>query len=126
MFEKQTPLYTCDDCLFKAISCQHIKPDEFEVIRRMSTQLNFNKGEVILKQGAKASHTVFLHKGIVKFNYQNEHNKNFIMTIVTGPRILGGANLFFKDTNMFSLVAVENCELCLIDNRALNQALVSE
>jgi CRP/FNR family transcriptional regulator, polysaccharide utilization system transcription regulator len=122
MFEKQA-LYNCDDCLFRTISCQHLTADEFEVIRRMSTQLYFEKGEIILKQGAKATHTVFLHHGIVKFNYQNEQGKNFIMTIVTGPRILGGANLFFKETNLFSLVAVENSELCLIDNRAFGQAL---
>jgi len=124
MFEKHVPLYNCDDCLFKSISCQHLSHDEFELIRRMSTQLHFEKGETILKQGAKATHMVFLHRGIVTFNYQNEHAKNFIMTIVTGPKILGGANLFFKETNVFSLVAVENCELCLIDNRAFGQALV--
>jgi CRP-like cAMP-binding protein len=124
MFEKQMPLYNCEDCLFRQISTQYLSKDEFELIRRTSTQLYFEKGETILKQGAKATHTVFLHKGIVKFNYQNEHGKNFIMTIVTGPRILGGANLFFKETNLFSLVAVENSELCLIDNRAFSQALV--
>jgi CRP/FNR family transcriptional regulator, polysaccharide utilization system transcription regulator len=124
MFEKQMPLYDCDSCLFKEISCRFLSRDEFEVIRRMSTQLYFEKGETILKQGAKATHTVFLHKGIVKFNYHNESGKNFIMTIVNGPRILGGANLFFKETNLFSLEAVENSELCLIDNRAFGQALL--
>ena len=124
MFEKMTPLYNCDNCMFNAISCKHLSRDEFEIIRRMSTQLFFEKGETILKQGAKATHTVFLHKGIVKFNYHNENGKNFIMTIVNGPRILGGANLFFKETNLFSLVAVESSELCLIDNRAFGQALL--
>jgi CRP-like cAMP-binding protein len=122
MFEKQA-LYNCDECLFKTLSCNHISVEEFELIRRMSTQLYFKKGETVFKQGAKSTHMVFLHKGIVKFNYQNEHGKNFIMTIVTGPKLLGGANLFFKETNVFSLIAVDDCEICLIDNRAFGQAL---
>jgi len=92
--------------------------EDFELIRRTSVQLRFEKGEIILKQGAGSHQLVFLHKGIVKFNYQYETGKNYIMTIVSGPKLLGGANLFFKETNIFSLVAMENCEICLIDSKA--------
>ena len=41
------------------------------------------------------------------------------MTIVSGPKLLGAANLFFKDTNIFSLVAMESCDICLIDSKAM-------
>ena len=119
MNEFHHQLFDCNSCLFKTISCHYITKDEFELVRRTSVQLNFDKGETIIKQGAKSQQLVFLHKGIVKFNYQNESGKNFIMTIVNGPKLLGGANLFFKETNIFSLVAVEKCELCFIDSRAL-------
>ncbi len=125
MFENPLPLYNCDACFFKTISSLHLSVDEFDIIRKMTTQLHFEKGETIFKQGAKATHVVFLHKGIVKFNYQNETGKNFIMTIVSGPKILGGANLFFKEINVFSLIAVENCEICLIDNMAFANALMN-
>jgi len=124
MFENPLPLYNCDQCFFKTISCMHLSENEFELIRKMSTQLHFEKGETIFKQGAKATHMVFLHKGIVKFNYQNETGKNFIMTIVSGPKILGGANLFFKEINVFSLIAVEDCDICMIDNIAFGSALM--
>jgi CRP/FNR family transcriptional regulator len=124
MFENPLPLYNCDACFFKTISSLHLSVDEFDIIRKMTTQLHFEKGETIFKQGAKATHVVFLHKGIVKFNYQNETGKNFIMTIVSGPKILGGANLFFKEINVFSLIAVENCEICLIDNMVFANALM--
>lgn len=123
MIDKKPPLFDCNSCLFRTLSCQYISTDEFELIRRTSTQLHFTKGETILRQDTKSSHLIFLHKGIVKFNYQNDQGKNFIMTIVKGPKLLGGANLFFKDTNIFSIVAVEDCDLCLIDARAFRTVL---
>ncbi len=117
--ELSRTLYDCHKCIFKGISTHFMPPDDFELIRRTSVQLRFDKGETILKQGAKSHHLVFLHKGIVKFNYHYETGKNYIMTIVSGPKLLGGANLFFKETNIFSLVAMEPCEVCLIDSKAM-------
>ncbi|MCX6243442.1 MAG: Crp/Fnr family transcriptional regulator [Bacteroidetes bacterium] len=112
-------LYDCQKCMFKALSSRYMPPEDFELIRRTSVQLQFEKGETILKQGATSHQLVYLHKGVVKFNYRYETGKNYIMTIVSGPKLLGGTNLFFKETNIFSLVAMESCDVCLIDGKAL-------
>jgi CRP/FNR family transcriptional regulator, polysaccharide utilization system transcription regulator len=117
--------YDCNLCTFRELSCRHIAPEEFELVRRTSQQLFFRKGETILKQGAKATNLVYLHKGMVKFCYENESGKSVILTIVTGPILLGGANLFFKDVNLFSLVALEDCEACLIDGKAMKKLLMA-
>lgn len=119
MEESTRNLYDCQQCIFRLFSTRHMPPEDFELVRRTSVQLHFEKGETILKQGASAHQLVFLHTGIVKFSYQVETGKNFIMTIVSGPKLLGGANLFFKETNIFSLVAMERCEVCLIDSKAI-------
>lgn len=119
MIEETRQLYDCQQCVFRSISLHHMTAADFELIRRTSVQLKFEKGETIIKQGAKSFHLVFLHKGVVKFSYQYNSGKNYIMTIVRGPKLLGAANLFFKETNIFSLVAMEACEVCLIDSKAL-------
>jgi CRP-like cAMP-binding protein len=118
-------LYDCNACTFRSLSCRHVNPEDFELVRRTSQQLSFKKGETILKQGARASHLVYLHKGIVKFQYENEANKSVILTIVTGPIILGGANLFFREINIFSLIALEECQACLIDSKAMKKLLTA-
>jgi len=123
MMDSRHQLYDCNTCMFRNLSCRHIPAEEFELVRRTSFQLLFRKGETILKQGAKASNLVYLHKGIVKFNYENEFGKNVILSIVAGPILLGGANLFFRESNLFSLIAVEECEACLIDSRAMKKLL---
>ena len=100
---------------FKRISLKFISEKDYEKIEKSSVKLSFKKGETILKQGWVSTHIVYLEKGIVKFNYENELNKNLILTIVSAPKILGGANLFYKDNNLFSFIAVEDCQVILID-----------
>lgn len=108
----------------RRLSLQFISTKDFEKIEKTSVKLNFRKGETILKQGGVPTHIAFLEKGIVKFNYENEVNKNLIITIVSAPKIMGGANLFYKDNNLFSFIAVEDCEVILIDTNVLENILM--
>lgn len=109
---------------FRRISSQFISDKDFEKLEKTSVKLNFKKGETILKQGGMPAHIVYLEKGIVKFNYENESGKNLILTIVSAPKILGGANLFYKDNNLFSLIAVEDCEVIMIDSKVIQDVLM--
>ena len=43
--------------------------------------------------------------------------------MVVVPKILSGANLFYKNNNLFSIVAVEDCEVFLIEANGLYQLL---
>jgi len=108
---------------FRSISTQFIQEKDIEKLEKSSVKLNFKKGEIILKQGGMPTHVIYLEKGIVKFNYENESSKNLILTIVSAPKILGGANFFYKDNNLFSFIAVEDCEVILIDAKVLETVL---
>jgi CRP-like cAMP-binding protein len=103
----------------KRIALQFISEKDFERIEKTSVHLKFKKGEVILKQGNQPTHVAFLQSGIIKFNFENELNKNIILSLVSAPKILGGANLFYKDNNLFSIIAVEDCEVILMDSGVL-------
>ena len=107
----------------KRVVMHFLSDKEFERMEKASAFLNFKKGETILKQGNQPTHVAFLQSGVVKFNYENGLNKNIILSIVAAPKILGGANLFYKDNNLFSIIAVENCEIIFIDSRVLLELL---
>jgi len=109
---------------FRRLSSQFIQEKDFERLEKASVKLNFKKGEIILKQGGIPNHIAYLEQGIVKFNYENDNGKNLILTIVSAPKILGGANLFYKDNNLFSLVAVEDCEVIMIDSAVIQNVLM--
>ncbi len=104
-----------DKNLLKLISSQFITEEEFESLYDGSVVLQFKKGELLLKQGMRTTHLVFITKGMVKFNYQDNSGKNLILTISKAPSILGGANIFYDNTNIFSITAIEDCEGYLID-----------
>jgi CRP-like cAMP-binding protein len=118
-------IYNCENCLFRLISCQYIQPSEFEKLRQRSVQLRFRKGEAILKQGARATHMAFLQKGIVKFYYEDEKGKNLILTITRSPSLIGGVNIFNDSTNLFSIQALDDCEVCMIDMNMLQEITMS-
>ena len=113
-----------DFSTFRRIALQFISPEEFKKLEKASVFLPFQKGETILKQGHPPTHIAYLQSGIVKFNFRSADNgKNTIITLVAAPKILGGANLFYKDNNLFSMVAVEDCEVFLIEANVLYQLL---
>jgi CRP-like cAMP-binding protein len=95
----------------------YLNEQERKQICGNANQLHFQKGEVILKQGANSTSIGFMHRGIVKFTYQKDAKKNYIMTVVSGPKLIGQANLFFKEKNIFSIIGVEDCDICFFDSR---------
>ncbi len=103
----------------KKVFSQFISEEDFKKINKTSVYLKFKKGEIILKQGNQPSHIAFLQSGIVKFNFENEYKKNTILSVVSAPKILGGANLFYKDNNLFSIIAIEDCEVMLLESIVL-------
>jgi CRP-like cAMP-binding protein len=115
----------CDDCLFRRLSIGFVSNDDFNKLIKKSVYLKFEKGDTILKQGAVSTHLLFLHHGTVKFNYQDEQAKNLIMTVVSAPKLLGGANMFYRNTNIFSICALEDCDVCMIDIHEFKQLLLS-
>lgn len=103
----------------RRISLKFIARKDFDRLEKTSVRLTFKRGETILKQGGLSTHVAYLEKGIVKFNFESDTHKNLILSIVSAPKILGGANLFYKDNNLFSIVAIEDCEVVLIESRVL-------
>lgn len=86
---------------FRRISSQFISDKDFEKLERTSVNLNFKKGETILKQGGIPTHIVYLEKGIVKFNYENETGKNLILTIVSAPKFWVEPTCFIRTITCF-------------------------
>ncbi|MCX6232272.1 MAG: Crp/Fnr family transcriptional regulator [Bacteroidetes bacterium] len=115
MIEKDENILSSEKNLLKIISSQYINEEDFEKLYDSSVILQFKKGEVLLKQGMKTTHLVFLTTGMVKFNYHDNSGKNLILMVSKAPAILGGANIFYDGINIFSITAIEDCEGYLID-----------
>lgn len=104
----------CNDCLFKVFVSKFISKENFGLLYKNSVQVRYAKGEYIIKQGTLSQHVIFLSKGRVKFSYETESGKNVILAISTAPGLLGGFNMINEDHSFFSIIAIEDVEVCLI------------
>lgn len=113
----------CDNCFLNKLGSFYLNDEDLKSICANANKLHFAKGETILKQGSTSTSIGFLQKGIVKFTFQKELKKNYIMTIVAGPKLIGHSNLFFKEKNMFSTVAIEECDVCFLESKKIISVL---
>ena len=120
------PLKTthCNSCLFKAICDRTLGKEDFDDLYRSTSFQTFRKGEIILRQHMKMSNLVFLHTGIVKFCYNN-FGKDIILTLDKAPTLLGLANYLNNNVNFFSIIAIEDCEGCVIDEDVFKRILTN-
>ena len=104
----------CEECIFRTILCKDLSREEFDTIFELSRKISYKKGEVIFKQNMKTTNLIFLTKGMVKFVYNNG-GKDLIVSIDKAQTLLGLANILNEDINLFSIVAIEDCQGCTID-----------
>lgn len=110
---------TTPNCIF----CQHksecfkqLSESELEVANQAKVQLRFKKKEIIAKQGAFASHVMYIRDGLVKQYMEGKSgHQDVIINFFTSGQIIGLSSLFGKSTFDFSVAAVEDSTLCLID-----------
>lgn len=114
-----TGLMPCDGCFLNTFTAHFENEAQRMSVCQGASRLHFRKGEVILKQGANAGTIGFLQRGIVKFVFEKNRDKCYIMTVVSGPKLIGQANLFFRARNIFTVVAAEDSDVCFIDSQLL-------
>lgn len=79
--------------------------EQINMVKKNSVVLNYNKGEMICKQGAFASNVYFVEKGIMKA-YKEYKENNLIMRFVKQGEIIGLSSLYNKGTYLYSVASV--------------------
>jgi len=120
----QNSWFNCETCLFRQTICNHITDQEFETLFNATQQLRFKRNEFISKQGAKTEYIVYLSKGRVKMSCETSPGRNIILTISNAPILLGGAIMLNDGINIFSIIAIEDCDVCMINIDILKSFIV--
>lgn len=79
--------------------------EQMEVVKANSVMLNYNKTEMICKQGAFASNVYFVERGLMKA-YKEYKNGNLIMRFVKPGEIVGLSSLYNKGVYLYSVASV--------------------
>lgn len=76
--------------------------------------LNYNKGEIINKQGGFASHIIFVVDGLIKI-YKEHKNKNLILKIVKPGEFIGLTSLFNNGIFNYSAASIDSSKVYSIN-----------
>ena len=98
-------------------SCFKVLTDtQLTGISQNRVSLNFKKGDIIAKQGAYATHLMFIKSGLVKLYREGDVGQNgLIINIFSAGNIVGLSSLFGDSTFNYSVSAIEDSTLCLIE-----------
>ena len=108
-----------DNCkCFEALTAEQI-----ELLEKKQVTVEYNKGEIIAKHGAFASHVIFLCEGLVKV-YLEHGSETLILKIISPCNLIGLSSLSDgEDTFQYSAAAYQRSVARLIDMVTFKQLI---
>ena len=102
---------------------ENLTMDQVKTLDENRTDVTFKKGEVLCKQGAFASHIMYIREGLVKVYLENE-NKNLILKVKSPGYYIGLNSLFRGNVFTYSASAFIDTKVCMIDSEAFKNMIL--
>jgi CRP-like cAMP-binding protein len=112
----------CVDCSCKSLPFNELTTDELIHINKNRVEINFKKGETIVKQGALSGHIIYIKKGLVKV-FRELRTNELILAIESRGKMLGLQSLFSNNIYPYSISAYEDVSVCLLDINAVRMLI---
>lgn len=103
----------------------HLNDKELDLINKKKTQLIYEKGENLFKQGAFAPHVLYILEGLVKVYIHTGGKRHMSLSIAKQGDFLGFSTIFGSETYNCSALALRESRICMIDKHALKQVLMT-
>lgn len=112
----ETKKESCINCTIKSSVVSILNDEELEMLEKGCLQTEFQRGELIFKEGSPANHIIYIREGFVKLSKSGLGGKDYILSISKKGAYLGINNLN-KKTRQFSnsATALTTTKVCFID-----------
>ncbi len=111
----------CGECKIKSGAVSILNKDEIDILENACSHIDFNKGELIFKEGTPSNNIVFVRDGFIKLCKKVTANRDFILSIAKRGAYLGIQNLNRKKGEYyFSAVAITEAKVCFINIESFN------
>jgi CRP/FNR family transcriptional regulator, polysaccharide utilization system transcription regulator len=105
----------CRICDKKCVPFRHLTDEELNLVNDNRQEVSFRAGEIIVKQGTSLTHAFTLSTGLAKVYLEGYDNRDLILKLVKPSEMVVGPGMFMDKKHHFSVSAVVNSTICLID-----------
>lgn len=100
---------------------RNLSKEDIDMLNPQKTQITYYNREIIMKQGAFASHILFITKGLVLVFLQTDSNKRVNIRIAHPGDYLAFSALFTSQTYLYSAIALTETTICMLDKKAVRK-----
>lgn len=110
------------DCIIPTFNC--LSFEEIIAINESSTETNFSKKDLIIKQSNRINEIIYIKSGLLKIFKEGRQGRNHILRLASDGDFLGLSDFLADQTYNYSAIAIEDANIVLIDAQVLNSILV--
>ena len=103
---------------------QNLSEEDLAILNEQKTQVSFFKGETIFKQGAFASHILFVNSGLALVYLQLGKEKQVNIRIARQGDFMSFSTIFDKNTYQYSAIALADSTICMIEKETIKSILI--
>lgn len=112
----------CQECECMSAPFKELTTGELIQINKNRVEVNFKKGETIIKQGALAGHIAYVKSGLVKV-CRDHGNEELVLALESKGKLLGLHAIFNQNVYNYSVYACEDISVCLHDINSISTLL---
>lgn len=112
----------CLECPEQCEFFKRLKEEELARLNSAKKAIQYNKGEVIIKKGGFHPYILLVSKGYVKVVIEADHNKSFIMEILSPHNMIMG-NVFEDYMSPFTITAITDCTIIYLGAQIFTELL---
>lgn len=114
---------SCKNCKKRKSIFAFLTEEELEIVDKHRHELRFNKGEIIFKQESPLTHVACITEGLVKLYIEGLNKRNLILSFAKPVQMVGGPGIFVDYIHHFSVSAVEDSVVCLVDTKIIEEMI---
>ncbi len=115
----------CYECKKSSKYFRELNPSELEFINQNKTQILYRKGETICKQGAFASHVLYISDGLVSSYLESFNNRHINLKILKKSEFIGLSSIYGDNIYNYSTAALKDSTICMIKKDSFRKLLTS-
>ena len=105
----------CNNCIYKSYLFNYLNEQELSLVNNNKRDIVLKRGDIICREGEKIKCLYYLKKGLVKLYKTGQGRTHQIISIGTPQDFIGLLSIFSNTEYLYSLAALEDSLLCMID-----------